>query len=37
MNMLADLLVDRYGIDRETAEKDAAAVAGQWQETGLAK
>lgn len=37
VNMLADLLVDRYGIDRETAEKGAAAVAGQWQETGLAK
>lgn len=37
VNTLADLLVDRYGIDRETAEKDAAAVAGQWQETGLAK
>lgn len=35
VEMLADLLVKEYGIDRNLAEKDAAAIAGQWQEIGL--
>lgn len=35
--MLADLLVDEYGIDRELADKDAAAIARQWKEAGLAE
>lgn len=34
-NMLADLLVEEYGIERELAEKDAKALAAQWAETGL--
>jgi Mn-dependent DtxR family transcriptional regulator len=33
--MLADLLVEEYGIEREIAEKDAKALAAQWAETGL--
>lgn len=32
---LASLLIERYGIDRELAMKDAAALATQWKETGL--
>ena len=35
--MLADLLVEEYGIDRELADKDAAAIACQWKEAGLAE
>lgn len=35
VNMLADLLVAEYGIDREIAEKDSKAIAAQWVETGL--
>lgn len=37
VDMLADLLVGEYGIDKETAQKDAASVAAKWQEIGLAK
>ena len=33
--MLADLLVEEYGIDREIAEKDSKAIAAQWLEVGL--
>ena len=33
-NMLADLLVEEYGIDRELAEKDSKTIADQWVETG---
>lgn len=32
---LAGLLTERYGIDRELALKDAAAIADQWVEIGL--
>ena len=34
-NMLADLLVEEYGIDRELAEKDSKAIAAQWHDAGL--
>ena len=34
-NMLADLLVEEYGIDRDLAEKDSKAIAAKWAETGL--
>ena len=34
-NMLADLLVEEYGIDRELAENDSKTIADQWVETGL--
>lgn len=33
--MLQNLLVEKYGIDRACAERDAAAIAGQWISTGL--
>lgn len=36
-DFLAQLLVEEYGIDRELAEKDAAAVLKQWVEIGLAE
>ena len=36
-NMLADLLVEEYGITREIAENDSKAIAAQWVKTGLAK
>ena len=32
---LADALVARYEIDRETAEKDSAAIAVKWIEAGI--
>lgn len=32
---LADLLVEKYGIDRELAEKDSKAIAAQWLDAGL--
>lgn len=32
---VADLLVSQYEIDRETAEKDAAAITEKWIEIGL--
>lgn len=34
---LADLLVEQYGIDRELALKDSAAVAAKWIEAGIAE
>lgn len=34
---LADLLMERYGIDEELALKDAEAVAAKWIEIGLAE
>ncbi|MBR5836750.1 MAG: PqqD family protein [Bacteroidales bacterium] len=34
---LADLLVKKYGIDEELAQKDAAAVLDKWIEIGLVK
>lgn len=34
---LADLLVEQYGIDRELALKDSAAVAEKWIEAGIAE
>ena len=34
-SMLADLLVEEYGIDRELAEKDSKAIAAQWVEAGI--
>lgn len=35
IDTLASLLMGRYGIDRELAERDAAAIADKWKETGL--
>ena len=32
---LADLLVERYEIDRETALKDSEAIAAKWVEAGI--
>ena len=32
---LADLLVERYEIDRETALKDSEAIAAKWLEAGI--
>lgn len=32
---LADLLVERYGIDEELALKDAEAIVAKWSEIGL--
>lgn len=32
---LASVLMERYGIERELAERDAAAIADKWKETGL--
>lgn len=32
---LADLLLDEYDVDRETALKDAAGLCDQWKEIGL--
>lgn len=34
-SMLADLLVEEYGIDRELAEKDSKVIAAQWVEAGI--
>ena len=34
---LADLLVKKYGIDEELAQKDSAAVLDKWIEIGLVK
>lgn len=33
--VLADLLIEEYGIDSELANKDAAAIVSQWKEVGL--
>lgn len=35
INMLAELLMDEYGIEREIAEKDAETIAEQWKAIGL--
>ena len=35
--VLADLLVEEYGIDRTLAEKDAVAISEQWKEIGLVR
>lgn len=35
VEQLADLLVGEYGIDRQTAESDASAVADKWIEVGI--
>ena len=32
---LADLLTEKYGIEVELAQKDAEAIAKQWNEVGL--
>lgn len=32
---LVSLLVDKYGIDNDLAQKDAEAIARQWTEIGL--
>ena len=32
---LADLLVGRYEIDRETALRDSEAIAAKWKEAGI--
>lgn len=32
---LADLLVDAYEVDRETALRDAEALCSQWKEIGI--
>lgn len=37
VDTLADLLVEQYGIDRELALKDSAAVAQKWIEAGIAE
>ena len=34
---LADLLLDEYDVDRETALKDAEALCAQWKEIGIAE
>ena len=33
--MLQNLLVEKYGIDSDCAERDAAAIAGQWISAGV--
>lgn len=35
MQTLANLLVDKYGIDQDTALTDAKAIADKWIETGV--
>ena len=34
---LADLLLDAYEVDRETALKDAESLCAQWKEIGIAE
>ena len=34
---LADLLLEEYDVDRETAMKDAEALCAQWKEIGIAE
>lgn len=36
VDTLADLLVERYEIDRETAFRDSEAIAAKWKEAGIA-
>ncbi|MBR4808895.1 MAG: PqqD family peptide modification chaperone [Bacteroidales bacterium] len=33
---LADLLLERYEVDRETALRDSEAIAAKWKEAGIA-
>ncbi len=35
-NTLADLLVERYEVDRETALRDSEAIIEKWKEAGIA-
>lgn len=35
--MIADLLIEEYNIDRQTAEKDAKTITDQWIEVGIVK
>ena len=35
--LLADLLLKEYEVDRETALKDAEALCAQWKEIGIAE
>ena len=37
VQMLADLLVERYGIDSELASRDAEVISSKWIEIGLAE
>ena len=37
MQTLANLLVDKYGIDQDTALTDAKAIANKWIEIGIIK
>ena len=37
IDTLADLLIERYSIDRNLAKKDAEAIASKWVEIGLAE
>lgn len=37
LEMLADLLVGEYGINRELAYADAKSISDKWIETGLAR
>lgn len=37
VEMLADMLVGEYGIDKERALDDAKAISDKWVETGLAR
>lgn len=34
---LAELLMEKYGIDRELAERDSKALASKWIEAGIAE
>ncbi len=36
VDTLADLLVERYEIDRETAFRDSEAIAAKWKEAVIA-
>lgn len=33
--MLAELLIEKYGIDKDLAASDAASIAGRWIEIGI--
>lgn len=35
VEMLAQLLIEKYGIDQELAAKDAEVIAAKWLETGI--
>ena len=37
VQMLADLLVEEYGIDAQTALRDSRALADKWIEAGIVK